>query len=436
MLELCNATFSGPLNRNIDFNNKCVTVRSQSGNAAVCIINCEALGRGFHFYHAGNEPLVENISIVNGNATEGGGIYCINDSSPTIIGCVISGNYASNDGGGIYSPDLSIDIIGCTISGNGAYSDGGGIYGRAYIASTILWGNCVETGLGDEWLRLGCMPVSCCDDLGAGIERPRDCWYNCGLGPNISEDPLFCDPEDCLNAPTDGGDYHLRTDSPCADAPSCGQIGALGVYCLSACCDISTGVCTDVLSEAECTGLYEVFTPYTACEDLDPNCAILRGACCNDSTGACQTDVNIADCLGNDRDGSTGGRVAPWSDNGGPTRFIPDGACGAFYPPYGQGACCYWGGNPPGGTVADCSYEDEATCEARPDFISFTYVGVCPGDIDLADPNQEPPAFEIWCPYKPVPTLSEWGLIIMALLMLTAGTVVFGRRRRPAAAYD
>ncbi len=29
-----------------------------------------------------------------------------------------------------------------------------------------------------------------------------------------------------------------------------------------------------------------------------------------------------------------------------------------------------------------------------------------------------------------IPTVSEWGLIVMALLALTAGTVVFGRRRR------
>lgn len=33
-----------------------------------------------------------------------------------------------------------------------------------------------------------------------------------------------------------------------------------------------------------------------------------------------------------------------------------------------------------------------------------------------------------------VPTVSEWGLIVMTLLSLTAGTIIFGRRRRPAAA--
>ena len=35
---------------------------------------------------------------------------------------------------------------------------------------------------------------------------------------------------------------------------------------------------------------------------------------------------------------------------------------------------------------------------------------------------------------SPIPTVSEWGLIIMTLLALTAGTIVFARRRRPAVA--
>ncbi len=33
-----------------------------------------------------------------------------------------------------------------------------------------------------------------------------------------------------------------------------------------------------------------------------------------------------------------------------------------------------------------------------------------------------------------IPTVSEWGLIVMTLLALTAGTIVFGRRRRAAMA--
>ena len=39
-------------------------------------------------------------------------------------------------------------------------------------------------------------------------------------------------------------------------------------------------------------------------------------------------------------------------------------------------------------------------------------------------------------PGQGIPTVSEWGLIVMTLLLLTAGTVVLGRRRRAAAAAD
>jgi len=205
-----------------------------------------------------------------------------------------------------------------------------------------------------------------------------------------------------------------------------------------ACCDISTGECTDVPSAAECTGVYEEYYQDMHCPGSgapEITCEILTGACCNDSTGDCDIGINIKNCLGNDRDGWTGGLVGPWSDGGGPTRFIPNGACEDFYPPCGQGACCYWGEYPPGGPVAECQYyEDEASCTERPDFIWFTYVGVCPGDIGFVDPNQEPAAFEAPCPPPPlIPTVSEWGLIIMSLLLLMAGTVVIARRRSSAA---
>lgn len=34
---------------------------------------------------------------------------------------------------------------------------------------------------------------------------------------------------------------------------------------------------------------------------------------------------------------------------------------------------------------------------------------------------------------KPIPTVSEWGLVAMALVMLTAGTLVYTRRHRAQA---
>ena len=75
-----------------------------------------------------------------------------------------------------------------------------------------------------EW---PCFPtISCCDIFG---NEDGD-WIGCiadqyGINGNISEDPLFCDP--------DAGDFHLHCTSPCAPAqqPDCGLIGALGVGC-------------------------------------------------------------------------------------------------------------------------------------------------------------------------------------------------------------
>ena len=39
-----------------------------------------------------------------------------------------------------------------------------------------------------------------------------------------------------------------------------------------------------------------------------------------------------------------------------------------------------------------------------------------------------------WSPGDEIPTVSEWGLIVMTVLGLSAGTIMYGRRRRPAAA--
>ncbi len=51
--------------------------------------------------------------------------------------------------------------------------------------------------------------------------------------------------------------------------------------------------------------------------------------------------------------------------------------------------------------------------------------------IEMDEDNNE---LVIQGPDHPIPVVSEWGMIVMVLLALTAGTVVFGWRRRRAAA--
>ena len=59
--------------------------------------------------------------------------------------------------------------------------------------------------------------------------------------------------------------------------------------------------------------------------------------------------------------------------------------------------------------------------------------------LEVTDPNnppEYPKVFTLYGRYDtepvPVPTLFEWGLIVMTILVLTAGTIVFGRRRAAA----
>ena len=124
IIELTDGAFRGPGNRDIDYWNKALTVRSQGG-AEACTLDCEGSDgdphRGFEF-HMGEGPssVVEGITILNGYRSYGGkgaGIWCRNSSSPTISHCIITGNTATA-GGGIYCSDSSPTISNCTIAGN------------------------------------------------------------------------------------------------------------------------------------------------------------------------------------------------------------------------------------------------------------------------------------------------------------------------------
>jgi hypothetical protein len=75
IIELTDGTFTGEGNRNIDFNGKAITVRSQSGNAEGCIMDCEGIPdvtrRGFYFQTGeGEDSVVRDIAILNGFAGE------------------------------------------------------------------------------------------------------------------------------------------------------------------------------------------------------------------------------------------------------------------------------------------------------------------------------------------------------------------------------
>jgi len=168
--------YTGPGNRNIDFNGKAITVRSTDPNdpniVAATVIDCNGLGRGFYFHTDEDaNSVLSGFTITNGYAKYGGGIYCAY-SGPSIYNCVMVGNTAygypggggicGNEddaaitdctivcnttpelGGGVYLGRSKAQVVGCRISGNSAGRDGGGVYtshGWSDIRNCLIVGN-------------------------------------------------------------------------------------------------------------------------------------------------------------------------------------------------------------------------------------------------------------------------------------------------------
>ena len=277
VLELCDATFTGPGNHDIDFLGKAITIRSESGNALACIIDADRAGRGFVF--ANNEgagSVIENLIIRDGETDEyGGGIQCIY-ASPYIRGCILDGCQAGSGGGGIYSAGGSPTIEQCII--NDAYSsEGGGLYitnGSAAIDKCII-SNCeasaavylfesnvsiTNSTLADNVGGFGAIycqqnsdvvvrnSIIAFTEIGEAIALSSGCWatLTCcdlygndggdwtgaiaaqlGINGNIQLDPGFCREHNSEEP------YALVWYSPCGPSfnPACSLIGAGTVGC-------------------------------------------------------------------------------------------------------------------------------------------------------------------------------------------------------------
>lgn len=247
--------YAGPGNRNLDFQGKAITLRSENG-AANCIIDCEGSGRGFYF-HSGetsssvvdgftiingvtiysgpfpngwggailcvdsSSPTITNCVIKNSSAFSGGGIECYSYCSPTISNCLILANTAQWGGGITCNFSSSPTITNCTFSGNTAQG-GGGIYTAnlswPIIINSIMWNDSASYGPELGVVQDADLTVSYSDVQGgrAGAFVGTDSVLHLG-GGNFSSNPFFVSGPlgICYLAQIAAGH---RADSPCINA--------------------------------------------------------------------------------------------------------------------------------------------------------------------------------------------------------------------------
>jgi hypothetical protein len=256
---VADGTYTGVGNRDLEFAGRRITVRSASGDPALCVIDCEAAGRGFHFNRretAGS--VVSGFTITNGLAGLGGGVYC-HVSSPTLTNCTITGNAAiavigieAANGGGVYCRSSSPTLINCTVTGNariggGVHSSCGGGVSCHYrssptLANCTIIGNVARSGGGvlcawDSTPTLSnCTITANAASFGGGVRCNWDSsptLINCILWADSPEElsvdsgsPVlsYCDiqggwvGEGNVNSdPLLTPDGHLQADSPCRD---------------------------------------------------------------------------------------------------------------------------------------------------------------------------------------------------------------------------
>jgi predicted outer membrane repeat protein len=173
-------TYTGPGNKDLDFNGKDIVLTSESG-AASTVIDCQYNGRGFIF-HGGEPPsaIVEGFTVQwggvqgPGGAVQiqtaeptirgcvfidnrswdgfGGAVACISNSRPTIADCMFVRNITVGPGGALYSGGLQAVVRDCVFDSNQG-TGGGAIFvsdGTLLVTGSTFRNNRMEFQQGSE----------------------------------------------------------------------------------------------------------------------------------------------------------------------------------------------------------------------------------------------------------------------------------------------
>jgi hypothetical protein len=227
---------SGNYKENIHFNGTNVSLLSTDGYLST-IIDGDNKGSVITFESGeSSSSIIDGFTLINGNSTYGGGIYC-KDANPTLINLKIENNNASV-GGGIYSDYWRGIIRNVIITSNNASEKGGGACltneSRPKFISTIIYNNTSRTAEGiycnwskptfenvtvynnsiylqssnTGWVN-SILPSIEKDGSSQNVRYSNLSGFSTSVG-NIDVDPLFIDPSN--------GDFHLQHNSPCKNA--------------------------------------------------------------------------------------------------------------------------------------------------------------------------------------------------------------------------
>jgi len=222
------------------------------------------------------------------------------------------------------------------------------------------------------------------------------------------------------------------------------------VWAAGACCD-GYGNCTDDVAEANCAGKGDVWTENKYCSTVEP-CAVTLGSCCNRCPGtyACLDGLTTAECTA----------IGDACNDGCGSVFNLGSSCVDVACAECRGACCNgftgtcsqtlqgdcqgqnmtWTVDTPCAGVT-CTAIPGACCEMyNPDPLS--HEGTCTDGVTYADCQGD---YMVWtkgvsCAAVPcyietppsIPTVSQWGLAVLALVLAVMAKVAFGLRRRVA----
>ena len=158
-------TYTGPLNRNIDFGGTNLVLVSESGSEFTTL-DCSSAGRGLLFVSGEDSTSVlDGFTVTAGLHEIGGALYC-KGSAPTVRNCEFSANQSPGVGGAVACVAASPIIADCVFYGNSSElaleGEGGALYcsqGAApAVSRCVFFGNSSDMG-GAVSCSDGCAPV-------------------------------------------------------------------------------------------------------------------------------------------------------------------------------------------------------------------------------------------------------------------------------------